>query len=267
MEANFLREYKGFKIYELGPFDGMDIMERRIDVETPDGKPGFSNFMNVTDPAVINKKIEIAKEWIDYKIQNPDQRMCRVCGCTEENCSQCVEKTGSPCYWVDTELCSACVDVVGALSTQLKNNQSSNNSNQMEFFSKLAAQGNIDITLRIMQKNDKLTMEVNPGSNKAAGVKPSLITGTGAELDEQFFETVFPAIKEIDGIVSNLKDVKIQAQQKADKKRVSEDKPKKGDSKKQPPKKVAKKEKKADSKEPEVQEDEPSLFDEPTVTE
>lgn len=36
---------------------------------------------------------------------------CRVCGCTEDDCSQCVEKTGEPCSWVSPGLCSACVDV------------------------------------------------------------------------------------------------------------------------------------------------------------
>lgn len=34
---------------------------------------------------------------------------CAVCGCTEEDCSQCVEKTGEPCSWVQPGLCSACV--------------------------------------------------------------------------------------------------------------------------------------------------------------
>jgi very-short-patch-repair endonuclease len=33
---------------------------------------------------------------------------CAVCGCTEEDCSQCVERTGEPCYWVSPGLCSAC---------------------------------------------------------------------------------------------------------------------------------------------------------------
>lgn len=33
---------------------------------------------------------------------------CRVCGCTQENCKQCIEKTGSPCYWIEEDLCSAC---------------------------------------------------------------------------------------------------------------------------------------------------------------
>jgi DNA invertase Pin-like site-specific DNA recombinase len=35
-------------------------------------------------------------------------RTCRKCGCTDQNCQQCVERTGAPCYWVDLDLCSAC---------------------------------------------------------------------------------------------------------------------------------------------------------------
>ena len=37
---------------------------------------------------------------------------CSVCGCTDNNCSQCIKKTGEPCYWVDSghEICSACYD-------------------------------------------------------------------------------------------------------------------------------------------------------------
>jgi len=33
---------------------------------------------------------------------------CDVCGCTDFDCSQCFEKTGSPCFWVYTDLCSTC---------------------------------------------------------------------------------------------------------------------------------------------------------------
>ena len=40
-----------------------------------------------------------------------DVRRCRVCGCTDDDCSQCVEKTGEPCSWVEQDLCSACVPV------------------------------------------------------------------------------------------------------------------------------------------------------------
>lgn len=37
---------------------------------------------------------------------------CRICGCTDDNCSQCVEKTGEPCFWVEADLCSACRHVM-----------------------------------------------------------------------------------------------------------------------------------------------------------
>jgi len=43
------------------------------------------------------------------KKKSAGERKCRVCGCTENDCRQCVEKTGSPCHWVEDDLCSACV--------------------------------------------------------------------------------------------------------------------------------------------------------------
>lgn len=38
------------------------------------------------------------------------EQTCRRCGCTEDDCSQCVAKTGKPCHWVEADLCSACVE-------------------------------------------------------------------------------------------------------------------------------------------------------------
>lgn len=35
-------------------------------------------------------------------------RSCRVCGCTDDDCSGCVEATGAPCWWVEPDLCSRC---------------------------------------------------------------------------------------------------------------------------------------------------------------
>lgn len=35
-------------------------------------------------------------------------RRCRECGCTEGDCSGCVERTGEPCSWTQWDLCSAC---------------------------------------------------------------------------------------------------------------------------------------------------------------
>jgi chromosome partitioning protein len=43
-----------------------------------------------------------------------EKKKCRVCGCTEDNCQQCVEKTGIPCHWVEDDLCSACKTIVVA---------------------------------------------------------------------------------------------------------------------------------------------------------
>jgi len=37
-------------------------------------------------------------------------RFCRVCGCTDNDCRGCVERTGRPCYWVRPDLCSACTE-------------------------------------------------------------------------------------------------------------------------------------------------------------
>lgn len=33
---------------------------------------------------------------------------CRICGCTDEDCSDCIVRTGEPCTWVEPDLCSAC---------------------------------------------------------------------------------------------------------------------------------------------------------------
>lgn len=35
-------------------------------------------------------------------------RKCRVCGCTESDCRQCIAVTGVACHWVEVDLCSRC---------------------------------------------------------------------------------------------------------------------------------------------------------------
>lgn len=41
---------------------------------------------------------------------------CRICECTEADCSRCEERTGQPCSWTSPaeDLCTACVDIVDA---------------------------------------------------------------------------------------------------------------------------------------------------------
>lgn len=35
-------------------------------------------------------------------------QICTKCGCTDNDCRHCMEKTGKPCHWVEENLCSAC---------------------------------------------------------------------------------------------------------------------------------------------------------------
>jgi hypothetical protein len=37
---------------------------------------------------------------------------CRVCGCTDKDCTECVAATGEPCWWIDSShtLCSRCAE-------------------------------------------------------------------------------------------------------------------------------------------------------------
>lgn len=42
------------------------------------------------------------------KAETKSSRKCRVCGCTEDDCSQCIEASGEPCTWVEYDLCSRC---------------------------------------------------------------------------------------------------------------------------------------------------------------
>jgi hypothetical protein len=33
---------------------------------------------------------------------------CRICACTDTDCSWCIALYGEPCYWSEPNLCSAC---------------------------------------------------------------------------------------------------------------------------------------------------------------
>ncbi len=40
---------------------------------------------------------------------------CENCGCTDNDCRQCIEAQGRPCYWVAPGKCSRCYDDEGNL--------------------------------------------------------------------------------------------------------------------------------------------------------
>lgn len=50
------------------------------------------------------------------RASEPQVQSCRVCGCTDADCSGCIERTGQPCHWVSPDLCSACVSAGAAWS-------------------------------------------------------------------------------------------------------------------------------------------------------
>lgn len=54
---------------------------------------------------------------IDRIVESPEPggnltltRKCRSCGCTDNDCRGCIERTGEPCRWIEDDLCSACVE-------------------------------------------------------------------------------------------------------------------------------------------------------------
>lgn len=83
-----------------------------------DGKPAPKSLEERRDGLQKRRVIRFANKLMmilcgdDPDATGAKSGVCRVCGCTEENCTQCVEKTGKPCHWVNTEktLCSACAE-------------------------------------------------------------------------------------------------------------------------------------------------------------
>ncbi|WP_170565605.1 hypothetical protein [Ruegeria atlantica] len=61
---------------------------------------------------------------------DPETRTCRECGCTDDNCRICIERTGESCFWVGDDLCSACASRSGeaALSVAANNDKSRKNA-------------------------------------------------------------------------------------------------------------------------------------------
>jgi len=69
----------------------------------------FGRFLEEENGIAADESDFIIKEFMEM-VDGMEDRACRVCGCTDHDCSQCVEKTGEPCHWVEEDLCSACVD-------------------------------------------------------------------------------------------------------------------------------------------------------------
>ena len=58
----------------------------------------------IEEPVIMNA---LAAMVLD-EVRSDQSGVCRMCGCTDLDCSDCVQRTGEPCYWVEPDLCSAC---------------------------------------------------------------------------------------------------------------------------------------------------------------
>ena len=111
---------------------------------------------------------------------------------------------------------------------QLQKMISSHKTINMDFFSKLADMESVDLTIRIFKKNDKLTLNLMPGSGNSTTM-PILVTGTPTELDEEFFDKIMPQMKIVSGLITNIEEVtkgmEKELEQKKESKPAKVDKP------------------------------------------
>jgi hypothetical protein len=87
----------------IGPLFGFDTKAEYAKAKSSLDKPAKE-----PPPEPKGKKPKTGKKW--------DPGVCRICGCTEEDCSECIMATGEPCTWADgTEaICTRCVCPVQA---------------------------------------------------------------------------------------------------------------------------------------------------------
>lgn len=213
-------------------------------------------------------------EIIDAEFEEtPKVRTCRKCGCTDENCSQCIEKTGKACHWIEIDLCSACAEQTSeqildnmiegekAIMSDLQDlkaiiNPDYKNAN---FFCQLFEQlDGIDLTLKLKRKNGRLEVGVIPDA--AGSINSVMIKGTAEDLDKDFLNTIAAPIQKAAGLKvemekfnQSIEETKAAQQEEKQpvKKSTAAAKPKEK-SKKAEPAKVEKKKP--------VKEEEPALF-------
>jgi hypothetical protein len=93
----------------------------RLAVERPDPDGEGGTLITIIDDRVADDFTDDAEHYADcprIDVVEPregdelsmggDCRRCRVCGCTDDDCSGCIERTGEPCFWIEDDLCSAC---------------------------------------------------------------------------------------------------------------------------------------------------------------
>lgn len=205
----------------LVEMSGLPLMDgyvkRKIEpVENPKAFFSIENSLGGRNEKLAKQAVDSGFIKNHIKVKSQEQ-LCAKCGRVVENFSTLLPK--DLCYQCMPEPEEILNDLIKGEKEifegfrKLKQMLSPNNQNDMNFFEQLAAAGNVDLSIRILQKGDKLTLNITPGS-MAATIQPIIITGTPAELDEGFFTTVFPAVTEIAGMATNLKEVKEEVTKK-----------------------------------------------------
>lgn len=70
----------------------------------------FEALDQLLDMAVIVLDNNMPYPRLMWRQMDQTVRSCRVCGCTDDDCSQCVAAQGYPCHWVEQDLCSRCTN-------------------------------------------------------------------------------------------------------------------------------------------------------------
>lgn len=104
--VGFVREWPGLTdLYESGKAEQLNDAMRPL-VEEGRLADGWRR----TDLGWQHKALDLVRSEVASEIDAiANTRTCVSCGCTEDDCSGCIERTGEACYWVDDDLCSACV--------------------------------------------------------------------------------------------------------------------------------------------------------------
>lgn len=96
---------------EPTPEDAAQPLAESANDPDPVSKPGEEPVTDEEAPA--ERTLDAEGEAMGHLSVPSDEgaewSVCRVCGCSDWDCAQCIERTGAPCSWVESDLCSACV--------------------------------------------------------------------------------------------------------------------------------------------------------------
>jgi hypothetical protein len=113
---------------ECDPELQVAIFDYKRNMDEGDGSmfgiyPDFEVGMVEPEADPNDPEAEVPAHWVALGFANEEydnaepvlSRRCRVCGCSDNDCRQCIQRTGRPCHWVEEDLCSACAPAVNSL--------------------------------------------------------------------------------------------------------------------------------------------------------